>query len=69
MRWMAKILYEEVQACTGASLEDKSLVSHIPPQVFECNDESFDDLKGVDFVEKPLEVKIFLGAPTASCEE
>ena len=47
----------------------KDLVCHIPFQVSEFNDESFDDLKGENFVEKPLECEEFLGSPSPSCEE
>ena len=47
----------------------KDLVCHIPFQVFEFNDESFDDLKGEKFVEKPWEGEEFLGSPSPSCED
>ena len=61
--------YGEDRGFTSTSPEDKDLVSHIPLQVCEFNDESFDDLKREDFIKKLFEGEELSSAPSPSCEE
>jgi hypothetical protein len=52
------------------SKEDKGLVSYAPFQNSEFDDESIDDLKRIELVEKPLEEQEFaMYFPLSSCDK
>lgn len=57
--------HEDIQTSTSSSFEDKGLVSFVPIQIFEFND----DLKWIEFVEKPLEDEDLSGALILSCDK
>jgi len=53
---MKKILVmKELKHLTSSSLEDRSLVSHLPLQNSDFNDANFYDLERVNSVEEPIE--------------
>lgn len=49
--------------------EDKGLVSYLPFQISESNDETLDDLKRIDMVKKPLENEKFEGTSASPCDK
>ena len=48
---------------------EQVFVSYAPFQNLEFDDESLDDLKRIELVEKPLEEQEFVGTSVSSCVE